>query len=110
MFKEIIDALNRLKSFSPDVQFSNVPLFKDNVKYFETESEYLKTWFSDRALQEILFYRSIINEYKNQDILKVILSRAARSARLIPHYDLARPKKAVREKYMNFLIFHDRTN
>ncbi len=46
-----------------------------------------------------MFYRSIIRDYKNQDVLKVILSRSARSARLIPHYDLARPKKAVRETY-----------
>jgi hypothetical protein len=66
---------------------------------FSTDSDYLNYWFSERALQEILFYRSIINDYKNQDILKVILTRSARSARLIPHYDLARPKDAVRETY-----------
>jgi hypothetical protein len=66
---------------------------------FETDSQYLKEWFSERALQEILFYRSIINDYKNRDVLKVILSRSARSARLIPHYDLARPKKPVKDTY-----------
>ncbi|MFZ2071002.1 MAG: TdeIII family type II restriction endonuclease [Halobacteriota archaeon] len=43
--------------------------------------------------------REIIEDYKNHDILKIILSRSARSARLIPHYDLARPKKPVRETY-----------
>jgi len=31
--------------------------------------------------------------------LKIILSRSARSARQIPHYDLARPKKPVKERY-----------
>jgi DNA modification methylase len=96
---EIKDALKRLKSFSYSLQNRNQLLFGRQVEKYETNSEYLKEWFSERALQEILFYRSIIKDYKNQDVLKIILSRSARSARLIPHYDLARPKKAVRETY-----------
>lgn len=97
--REIKDALQRLKFFSYNLQTKNKSLFDDEIEQFETPSEYLKEWFSERALQEILFYRSIINDYKNQDVLKVILSRSARSARLIPHYDLARPKKPVRDVY-----------
>ncbi len=97
--REIKDALKRLRSFSLSLQNENSLLFGENVLHFETESEYLNEWFSERALQEILFYRSIIKDYKNQDVLKIILSRSARSARLIPHYDLARPKKPVRETY-----------
>ncbi len=96
---EIKDALTRLKSFSYYLQNKTLPLFGSQLERFETDSEYLEHWFSGRALQEILFYRSIIKDYKNQDVLKVILSRSARSARLIPHYDLARPKKAVRKTY-----------
>jgi len=96
---EIKDALTRLKSFSHYLQNKTRFLFGSQAEEFKTDSEYLKYWFSERALQEILFYRSIIKNYKNQDILKVILSRSARSARLIPHYDLARPKKAVRTTY-----------
>lgn len=96
---EIKDALERLKSFSHSLQYKSIPLFIIEVKKFDTESRYLKEWFSERALQEILFYKSIIQDYKNQDVLRVILSRSARSARLIPHYDLARPKKPVREIY-----------
>jgi DNA modification methylase len=96
---EIKDALKRLKAFSYNLPNKNQVLFGKQVERFETDSEYLKEWFSDRALQEILFYRSIIKDYRNQDILKVILSRSARSVRLISHYDLARPKKPIREKY-----------
>lgn len=96
---EIKDALSRLKSFSFYLRNKTLPLFGLQLEGLETDSEYLKYWFSERALQEILFYRSIIKNYKNQDVLKVILSRSTRSARLIPHYDLARPKKAVRETY-----------
>ena len=96
---EIKDALTRLRSFSYYLQNKTRPLFGPRLERLETDSEYLKYWFSERALQEILFYRGIIKNYKNQDVLEVILSRSARSARLIPHYDLARPKKAVRETY-----------
>ncbi len=96
---EIRHALTRLKDFSSKIQAREGSLFEKEVKRLETDSEYLKEWFGDKALQEILFYRSIIKDYKNQDVLKIILSRAARSARLIPHYDLARPKKPVRETY-----------
>lgn len=96
---EIKDALKRVKSFSYGLQNKNQLLFEKQIEKFETDSEYLKEWFGDRALQEILFYRSIIKDYKNQDVLKIILSRSARSARLITHYDLARPKKPVRETY-----------
>lgn len=97
--REIKDALKRLRSFSYKIQDENLHLFDKQIERFETNSEYLKEWFSERALQEILFYRSIISDYKNQDVLKVILSRSTRSVRLIPHYDLARPKKAVRTTY-----------
>jgi tRNA G10 N-methylase Trm11 len=96
---EIKDALTRLKTFSYRLRNKTLSFFDPPIGRLETESEYLNYWFSERALQEILFYRSIIKDYENQGILKVILSRSARSARLIPHYDLARPKKAVRETY-----------
>jgi hypothetical protein len=97
---EIKDALKRLTVFSRRLQIKKgQTLFSDTVERFETNSDYLKEWLSDRALQEILFYRRIIKDYKNQDILKIILSRSTRSARLIPHYDLARPKEPVRETY-----------
>lgn len=98
--KEIKDALSQSKAFSRKLRGDKqLTFFEGKATKFETNNEYLKTWFSDRAIHEILFYRNIIKDYKNQDILKIILSRSARSARLIPHYDLARPKKPVRESY-----------
>jgi DNA modification methylase len=97
--QEIKDALKRLKSFSYALQLKNIALFDQSKLEYKTDNEYLNEWFSPRALQEILFYKSIIGDYKNHDVLKIILSRSARSARLIPHYDLARPKKPVKETY-----------
>lgn len=95
---EIRDALNRLKNYRIAIK-NNKTLKEENAKQVETESSYLKTWFSKNALDELLFYKRIIHEYKNQEVLQIILSRAARSARLITHYDLARPKKPVTETY-----------
>ncbi len=90
--KDIRDALSRLEEFS-------YKLRNGAVSHIDTDSLYLKEWFSEMALQEILFYRNIISKYQSREVLMVILSRAARSARLIPHYDLARPKKPIRETY-----------
>lgn len=97
--REVKDALGRVRAFSRQLTGRSKRFFDASFEKFETDSEYLKTWFADRTIQEILFYRSIIDDYKYADVLKVILSRSARSARLIPHYDLARPKKPVREPY-----------
>lgn len=96
--KEIKDILWKLKSFRNEYVHKQRDIFQNNVEYSAT-SEYLNTWFSKRSLQEILFYKNQISNYKYQDVLKIILTRAARSARLIPHYDLARPKKPIREPY-----------
>jgi len=107
--EEAKDILNKTKTFSNSLAGGKAqPTYlKDEFKKYKTNSEYLNTWLSDRALQEILFYRDQIKNYQNQDILKIVLSRATRSARLITHYDLARPKKPIREKY--YCIKHRRT-
>ncbi len=94
--KEILEVLNKIKAFSKRIQLNQKDLFgKEEFK----PTEYFKTWYHPRAIKEIYFYRSLIPNYEYQDVLKIILSRAARSARQIPHYDLARPKKPVKEKY-----------
>ncbi len=109
--QEIKNILFKTKEFSDLIskgQKKNNPIeLIDSFKKYKTDSEYLNTWFADRSLQEILFYKDNIKNYKNQDILKIILSRATRSARLITHYDLARPKKPVRTEY--YCIKHRRT-
>ena len=95
--KEIKDAMYKLDNFSKQIRDKNAKLAETNR--FETNSEYLNKWFAESALQEILFYRSLIKNYKYQNILKVILSRAARSSRLITHYELARPKAPITKTY-----------
>jgi len=77
-------------------------LFSDNTIRLETDSEYLKMWFHPQALYQLLCYRALIANYPYQDVLKVILSRAARSARLTTHYELDWPKKPQTEPYYCF--------
>lgn len=109
--EEIKNIIAKTKEYSDSllrgIKKNNPIELTDSFKKYKTNSDYLNTWLSDKALQEVLFYNDQIENYKNQDILKIILSRAARSARLITHYDLARPTKPVRAPY--YCIKHRRT-
>lgn len=58
-------------------------------------SPYLRRWFAPRALGELMAYRELVRagEGPAADLQRVVLSRAARSARLTPHYDLDFPRE-----------------
>jgi DNA modification methylase len=60
---------------------------------------YVKDWYAPRAAAELLHFRSLIEEYEHADVLRVVLARAARSARLTTHFDLEFPKFPQREPY-----------
>ena len=62
-------------------------------------SSYLRSWFAPNALQALLSYQALIHEYNYGEVLRLILSRAARSARLTTHFDLDFPKKPQTESY-----------
>lgn len=96
--KEVKDILHKTCEFSL-LREKEKSIFANCYVPYQTDREYLTTWFAPRALQELLFYKDHIKDYTYQDVLKVILSRSARSARLVPHYDLAHPKEPVREAY-----------
>ncbi len=66
---------------------------KTRVKIEETNSEYLKTWYHPEALHPLLVFKNLIPNYDHQDVLKIILSRSARSSRMIAHYEVDFPKK-----------------
>jgi len=105
--REVTDAFRRVEVFSRQ-EDGLLPLLP-KPGAFGTASSYLNDWIAPQALQQILFYRSISPEYRNQDLLKVILSRTARSVRLIPHYDLARPKKPLKPGEQYHCVKHNRT-
>lgn len=90
--QEIHDILNQ-------TSLSVAPSLFNEAFEEETNSAYLKDWFAPPALRELLCFRSLIPKYEYQDVLKVILSRSARSARLTTHFNLDFPKKPQTEPY-----------
>ncbi|MCY3827255.1 MAG: class I SAM-dependent methyltransferase, partial [Candidatus Dadabacteria bacterium] len=52
-----------------------------------------------QARSELLYYLQLIKSCRYQDLLKIILSRSARSSRLVTHYDLDFPKRPQTEPY-----------
>jgi hypothetical protein len=65
----------------------------------EKPSDYVRTWFAPRAAQELLAFRRLIPEYEHGDVLRVVLARAARSARQTTHFDLDFPRAPQRDAY-----------
>jgi DNA methylase len=65
----------------------------------QTDSEYLQAWYAPPALAELLFWRGLVDEYEHSDVLRVVLSRAARSARRAPHFDLEWPREPQVDEY-----------
>ena len=71
-----------------------------------TKSKYLKTWYHPEALHPLLIFQNLIPKHNYQDVLKIILSRSARSSRMIAHYEVDFPKKPYSEDY--YCLKHDR--
>ena len=101
--KEVLDILRKTTVRNQNTDLM-LPLFKDE-HHISTpkfiEDEYLKLWFAETSLQQLTTYRDLIGsgEYEYTDLLQVILSRAARSARLTTHFDLDFPKQPQTEPY-----------
>ena len=98
---DILDILNKALS---DPQLA---LLEQKDGYTFQPTNYLPLWFAPEALQALLSYRALIDQYYYADVLKVILSRSARSARQTTHFDLDFPKKPQTEPYRCYK--HSRT-
>ena len=63
-------------------------------------SAYLDEWFAPAALADLRRYVSLIDPHDPvADVQRVIASRAARSARRAPHFNLDSPRHAMKEPY-----------
>lgn len=102
---ELLDILKKVKSFFINNQktlldfISSDRTDQDKKEFSVIDSDYLNTWFAKSTIEEISLYRSLIPQYEYQDLLKVVLSRTARSSRLTLHFELTRPTHPVREPY-----------
>jgi hypothetical protein len=83
--RELRDALDRLESFDGGTPTQ--------------PSGYVRDWFAPRAAAELLFFRSLVDDYEHADVLRVVLARAARSARRTTHFDLDFPRSPQLEEY-----------
>jgi hypothetical protein len=68
-------------------------------RYPRGASAYVRSWFAPRAAGELLHYRSLVEEVGHPDVLRVVLARAARSARRTTHFDLDFPRAPQTAEY-----------
>ncbi len=59
-------------------------------------------WFAPQAREELLRFRSLVGDYEHADVLRIVLARAARSARRTTHFDLDFPRSPQLEPYWCF--------
>ncbi len=83
---EVRAALARLAAFEPD----GIP---------DWVTPFARDWFAPVALAELAFFREIARDYEHRELLEVVLTRAARSARQTAHFDLDFPKQPQRGEY-----------
>src|SRR5437762_10176501 len=60
---------------------------------------YARGWYAPQAARELLGFRELLDDYVNSDVLRVVLGRAARSARRTTHFDLDFPRRPQLEEY-----------
>ena len=83
---ELRDALARLERF-------------ELARPAGPRSRFVRDWYAPRAAAELLFFRSLVGDYEHADVLRVVLARAARSARRTTHFDLDFPRTPQRTPY-----------
>ncbi len=63
---------------------------------------YVAEWFAPQAAEDLLAFRALLADYTHADVLRVVLARAARSARLTTHFDLDFPARPQHDPYWCF--------
>jgi hypothetical protein len=71
----------------------------DTLQRGTKPSRYARDWFAPQSTRELLGFRELIADYEHGDVLRVILARAARSARRTTHFDLDFPRTPQTEPY-----------
>jgi hypothetical protein len=67
-------------------------LFEADGRIPEEATPYVRAWYAPRAAAELLHFRTLVDQVASSDVLRVILARAARSARRTTHFDLDFPR------------------
>ena len=85
--RDLLFAHARTEAFEPD---GRVPA---------DATSYVRAWYAPRAAAELLHFRALVDEVASSDVLRVILARAARSARRTTHFDHDFPREPQVEPY-----------
>jgi hypothetical protein len=75
---------------------NRIPTLQQSVT---RKSGFMRRWYASQAARELLAFRELIDEYEHADVLRVILARAARSARRTTHFDLDFPRMPQTDQY-----------
>lgn len=86
--------------------FSLESELRDCLRRFEagegtagSATQFVQDWYAPQAVEELLRFRSLLAAYEHADVLRVVLSRAARSARRTAHFDLDFPRAPQLDPY-----------
>jgi hypothetical protein len=71
----------------------------ESTKTRARPSRYMREWFAPDAARRLLAFRELVQDYEHDEVLRVILARAARSARRTTHFDLDFPRAPQLEPY-----------
>jgi DNA methylase len=66
--------------------------FPAAARYPAAASAYVRDWYAPAAAAELLEFRGRAEASSHRDVLRIVLARAARSARRTPHFDLDFPR------------------
>jgi hypothetical protein len=84
--RDLLWARDRASEFEPDGRSADA-------------SAFVRAWYAPRAADELLHFRSLAEETASADVLRIVLTRAARSARRTTHFDLDFPREPQLEPY-----------
>jgi DNA modification methylase len=76
-----------------------VETFRPRSRYPADASRFVRRWFAPVAAEELLHARALVDEGSHPDVLRVVVARAARSARRTTHFDLDFPREPQTEEY-----------
>jgi hypothetical protein len=91
----------KTRAYNPFVLERELRAARDRVGETSRErpGSYVREWFAPSAARELLGFRAVLDDYVNADVLRVVLTRAARSARRTTHFDLDFPRQPRRGEY-----------
>ena len=82
-----------------EVAVERVDGFRPRGRYPVGATAFVRRWFAPAAAEELLHARSLVAHSSHPDVIRVVLARAARSARRTTHFDLDFPREPQTSEY-----------